>query len=113
MPLAPRNWLLDNEFSVTSVVCRIHNEFIQSLDKTSKDLKRKLGYILATIAIEGLESVLQRWLSYNKVLSGTCFTNTPQIVYKVAICLSGNLPYIQITSIVLPYIRLTYKRSVV
>ena len=28
---------------------------------------------------------------------------TPQIVYKVAICPRGNLPYIQITSIVLPY----------
>ena len=38
---------------------------------------------------------------------------TPQIVYKVAIRPRGNLPYIQITSIVLPYIRLSYKRSVV
>ena len=38
---------------------------------------------------------------------------TPQIVYKVAICPRGNLPCIQITSIVLPYIRLRYKRSVV
>ena len=28
---------------------------------------------------------------------------TPQIVYKVVICPRGNLPYIQITSIVLPY----------
>ena len=28
---------------------------------------------------------------------------TPQIVYKVAICLGGNLPYIQITSIVISY----------
>ena len=28
---------------------------------------------------------------------------TPQIVYKVAICPRGNLPYIQITSRVLPY----------
>ena len=29
--------------------------------------------------------------------------NTPQIAYRVAICPRGNLPYIQITSIVLPY----------
>ena len=29
--------------------------------------------------------------------------NTPQIVYKVAICPRGKLPYIQITSILLPY----------
>ena len=29
--------------------------------------------------------------------------HTPQIVYKVAICPRGNLPYIHITSIVLPY----------
>ena len=28
---------------------------------------------------------------------------TPQIIYKVAICPTVNLPYIQITSIVLPY----------
>ena len=28
---------------------------------------------------------------------------TPQIIYKVAICPRVNLPYIQITSIVLPY----------
>ena len=32
---------------------------------------------------------------------------TPQIVYKVAICPKRNLPYIQITSIVLPYIQST------
>ena len=30
-------------------------------------------------------------------------TNTPQIVYRVAICPRENLPYIQIISIVLPY----------
>ena len=29
--------------------------------------------------------------------------DTPQIVYKVAICPKGNPPYIQITSIVLAY----------
>ena len=29
--------------------------------------------------------------------------NTLQIVYEVAICPGGNLPYIKITSIVLPY----------
>ena len=29
--------------------------------------------------------------------------STPQIVYRVAICPRGILPYIQITSIVLPY----------
>ena len=38
---------------------------------------------------------------------------TPQIVYRVAICPGGNLPYIQITTIVLPFIRLPYKRSLV
>ena len=32
---------------------------------------------------------------------GSC--NTPQIVYKVAICPRGNLPYIQIIFIVIPY----------
>ena len=32
---------------------------------------------------------------------------TPQIVNKVAICPGGNLPYIQITSIVLPYSQCT------
>ena len=31
------------------------------------------------------------------------FTNTPLIFYRVAICSRGNLPYIQITSIVLDY----------
>ena len=36
---------------------------------------------------------------------------TPQFVYRVAICPGGNLLYIQITSIVLPYIWLPYKRS--
>ena len=36
------------------------------------------------------------------------FANTPQIVYKVAICPRGNLPYIQITSIVLPYSQSAY-----
>ena len=38
---------------------------------------------------------------------------TPQIIYKVAFCPRGNRPYIQITSIELPYIRLPYKRSLV
>ena len=32
---------------------------------------------------------------------------TPQIVYKVVICPRGVLPYIQITSIVLPYSQFT------
>ena len=32
---------------------------------------------------------------------------TPHIVYKVAICPRGNLPYIQINSIVLPYCQST------
>ena len=32
---------------------------------------------------------------------------TPQIVNRVAICPRGNLPYIQITSIMLPYIQST------
>ena len=36
-----------------------------------------------------------------------------QTTYWVPICLGGNLPYIQITSKVLPYIRFPYKRSVV
>ena len=38
-----------------------------------------------------------------EILPNHLQTITPQIVYKVAICPRGNLPYIQITSIVLPY----------
>ena len=33
----------------------------------------------------------------------TVIQDTPQIVYKVVICPTGHLPYIQITFIVLPY----------
>ena len=36
-----------------------------------------------------------------------------QATYWVPICSEGNLPYIQITPTVLPYIRLPYKRSLV
>ena len=36
-----------------------------------------------------------------------------QTTYWVPICPGGNLPYIQITSILQPYIQLPYKRSLV
>ena len=45
--------------------------------------------------------------------SDTLCRSNLQTAYWVPICPGWNLPYIQITSIVLPYIQLPYKRSVV
>ena len=63
-----RDWHRESEEDILmSLVSRFYNEFIQSLDTRTKELKWKLGYILAFIAIEGLERVLQLWFSYDVV----------------------------------------------
>ena len=41
---------------------------------------------------------LARWRYLCYILVPGVYISTPQIVYKVAICPEGNLPYIQITS---------------
>ena len=64
-----RDWHRESEEDVLiyQVISRFYDEFIQSLDTRTKELKWKLGYILAFVAIEGLESVLQLWFKYGVV----------------------------------------------